>query len=121
VFAKLLDAFGKGAPNDWVDLGLGRAVDPATGNTVLFKVLQWPAANAVRHALGLPPQHFHITVAFQRYDMHGITKDHTTLIPALAPATATPTATTTATTAPAQPAAASSTAASPAPAASAKS
>lgn len=60
-------------------LGLGRVAHEDT--VAVFVVLEWPAANALRVSLGLPPQDFHVTLGFSRTDVHGVRKDKSTLVP----------------------------------------
>ena len=48
--------------------------------TYLFRVLDWPAASAVRKRLGAPNQDFHISVGYKSTDIHGVRKDASTLI-----------------------------------------
>ena len=45
-----------------------------------YLVVEWPAATAWRAQCRLPPHDFHITVGFLGADIHGVTKDVTTLV-----------------------------------------
>merc|ERR1712216_42345 len=62
----------------WVDIGQGTAKDD--GGEAAFRVLLWPAGAAVRRALELPPQDFHISLGFHNHDVHGKTKGLSSLI-----------------------------------------
>lgn len=59
-------------------VGLGRQTEG--DNEVYFVVVNWPEAQAVRDAFGLPPKDFHITIGYTEEDIHGVPKDETTLI-----------------------------------------
>ena len=59
----------------FVPLGL------ATASRAWFVPCLWPAAQAHRAALGLPPCDFHITLGFDGADVHGIRKGPLQLLP----------------------------------------
>lgn len=59
----------------FVPLGL------ATASRAWFIPCLWPAAQAHRAALGLPPCDFHITLGFDGADVHGIRKGPLQLLP----------------------------------------
>lgn len=61
----------------WADLGEGRA--SAAGSESAFRVFLWPGGVALRRALGLPPQDFHVTLGFRDGDIHGKPKNMSTL------------------------------------------
>jgi len=75
-------------PADWKDLGLGTArdmiVDTVTqasiSNRVFYKVIEWPACQALRHSFMLPQRDLHITVGFEHSDLHHVRKDAKTLL-----------------------------------------
>jgi hypothetical protein len=45
-----------------------------------FVVLDWDSANQYRMELGLPKKDFHITLGFERNDVHSKLKDRSTLL-----------------------------------------
>jgi len=57
----------------WRALGLGVAAEaaPERVHAAAFLVVDWPAAQAFRRALGLPDADFHITLGFYGGDVHG--------------------------------------------------
>lgn len=65
-------------PLSWVDVGTGRASED--GAEATFRVLLWPAGAAARKAAGLAPQDFHITLGFQKHDVHGKCKGLDSLV-----------------------------------------
>lgn len=59
-------------------LGVGSAVN---GDSIaVFVIVDWPQMNEVRAKLGLPRHDPHITLGFKRADIHGVSKNVTTLI-----------------------------------------
>jgi hypothetical protein len=64
-----------------VQLGIGIA--RSKESQCYYGVICWPDAAVWRHRHGLPPAEFHMTLGFQPYDVHGVRKDHTTLLPSL--------------------------------------
>jgi hypothetical protein len=64
-------------------LGIGTA--QRAPSQCWFLVLEWEAAAAWRAEKGLPPHDFHATVGIDGADVHGITKDATTLLEAVEP------------------------------------
>lgn len=72
----------------WIDLGAGRAKDD--GSEAAFRVLLWPAGAAVRRMLGLAPQDFHISLGFQKNDVHGKSKGLSSLVAGAPDATSIP-------------------------------
>lgn len=72
----------------WADLGEGRAF--ADGCESAFRVLLWPGGVALRRALGLPPQDFHVTLGFRDGDVHGKPKGMSSLMGAAPHAAALP-------------------------------
>jgi hypothetical protein len=83
--APLADAIAQLSGTAAVDgircLGLGTA--RRSPSQCWYLVLGWPAAAAWRAGRGLPPHDFHITVGIDGEDVHGISKDATTLLEAL--------------------------------------
>lgn len=61
-----------------IELGLGRASNKE-GCVAYYRVLVWPEINRIRQELGLEPHDLHVTVGFKTADVHGVTKDATTL------------------------------------------
>ncbi|CDF40315.1 unnamed protein product [Chondrus crispus] len=57
----------------------GVVVEPALAEAY-FVVVEWPAGNALRTELGLPPIDFHITLGFSVKDIHDVRKDRSTLV-----------------------------------------
>jgi hypothetical protein len=72
----------------WLDVGAGRAKDD--NGEAAFRVLLWPAAAAVRRMLGLAPQDFHISLGFQKQDVHGKSKGLSSLVAGAPDAAAVP-------------------------------
>lgn len=61
-----------GAPHTWeapIDLGPGRILAAGSAITV-FKVIHWPAGQAIRQSLGLGPAFLHVTLGFDPNDIH---------------------------------------------------
>jgi atypical dual specificity phosphatase len=79
-YAAFFESIAPFAVDDWVDLGLGKAIDRNTNDKAYYKVLHWPGGAAVRHLLQLPAIDFHITVGFNVHDVHGVCKDQSTLL-----------------------------------------
>ena len=50
------------------------------GNWVYFLVAQWDAAQELRTSLGLPPKDFHVTIAFNDEDIHGVPKGASSVV-----------------------------------------
>ena len=63
--------------DDWMPRGIGKACE--AGNTTWFLVLDWPSANDALARLGFPAHDFHITLGFADKDVHGVTKDASTI------------------------------------------
>jgi len=60
------------------DVGLGRA--SSGNNEVFFVVIDWPEGDKIRLECGLPKKDFHITLGFKISDIHGVSKDRSTLV-----------------------------------------
>lgn len=69
----------KGVPDDWKPVGLG-SVRNESGHHAFFVVLSWPSMTQTLAELGIPDQHFHITLGFQADDIHNLPKDETSLV-----------------------------------------
>ncbi|KAL0479157.1 hypothetical protein AKO1_008010 [Acrasis kona] len=77
----LLNVIGQVVGDDYQPLGLGKTVRAEEDNNVAyFVVINWPSAQELRKKLGLEPYHFHVTVAFKSNDIHGVSKDESTLL-----------------------------------------
>lgn len=61
-----------------VNIGVGKQT--AVDNEVYFMVVKWPEAQEFRASHGLPEKHFHITLGFTSKDIHGVSKDESTLV-----------------------------------------
>jgi len=61
----------------WIDVGCGATTDGAA--RAAYRVVCWPAAAALRAALGLPWKDLHITLGFKDHDVHGKPKGLETL------------------------------------------
>ena len=66
-------------PDDWQSVGIG-TVQNEEGLHAIFLVLSWPSASLFLAQHNLPPQNFHITLGFQRDDIHNVVKDESTLV-----------------------------------------
>lgn len=66
------------ASASYTALGVGQARQG--DNCTYFVVLRWPAADALRAALHLPPHDFHITLGFDDCDIHDVDKGASTLV-----------------------------------------
>ena len=64
--------------DNWVALGIGSVSDGP--NTTWYAVLEWESGNAALARLGLPPKDFHITLAFEKKDVHGVGKGVDTMV-----------------------------------------
>jgi|ETNvirnome_6_100_1030635.scaffolds.fasta_scaffold08526_4 hypothetical protein len=49
-------------------------------NAAYFVVVDWPEMQNVRHNIGLDDKDFHVTLGFKIKDIHGVSKDDSTLI-----------------------------------------
>lgn len=61
-----------GTPSSWeppVDLGTGRILGNDNAVTI-YKVIHWPAGQAIRRNLGLGPAFLHVTLGFDPTDIH---------------------------------------------------
>lgn len=66
-------------PDDWEPRGVG-LVRNDKNHAAIFVLVHWPAATALLKELGLPEQHFHITLGFQHEDIHTVPKTAETLV-----------------------------------------
>lgn len=80
-FERIADAVPEDVVGESIRLilsGLGRAV--RGGHRSFFVVVQCEKIAQLRHSLGLGNRDLHITLGFDRDDVHDISKDRTTLI-----------------------------------------
>jgi len=77
---KLLHMFKASVMNNWTPLGVGRAAESQIKNEVFFVVVSWPAAEQAIVGLGLPKPDLHITLGFNKADIHNVPKGPQTIV-----------------------------------------
>lgn len=68
-----------------VPQGVGKQVDPESGNETWFITAESPQADALRGKLGLGEKDYHITLGFTQKDIHGVPKGESTVVEDIIP------------------------------------